>query len=65
LSYQFVSVKLKDGRIFDQAVASEGCIIHVKGHKDIPFTEAEVESVEVINKPWNFKRPANAKRPKQ
>ena len=28
--YQFVSVKLKDGRIFPQAVTSEGCIIQVR-----------------------------------
>lgn len=40
-------MKLKDGRFFEQAVASEGCIIQVKGLRDIPFTEAEVESVEV------------------
>jgi len=56
LGYQFVSIKLKDGRYFEQAVASEGCIIQVKGHKDIPFTEAEVESVELSDKPWNFRR---------
>jgi hypothetical protein len=65
LGYQFVSVKLKDGRFFEQAVASEGCIIQVKGHKDIPFTEAEVESVEVNDKEWNFRRQSDAKRPKQ
>ncbi len=64
LGYQFVSVKLKDGRFFEQAVASEGCIIQVKGHKDIPFTEIEVESVEVSNKPWNFRRPPDVRRPK-
>ncbi len=56
LGYQFVSVKLKDGRRFEQAVASEGCIIQVKGQKDIPFTETEVESVELSDKPWNFRR---------
>jgi hypothetical protein len=54
LGYQFVSGKLKDGRFFEQVVTSEGCIIQVKGHKDIPFTEAEVESVEIIDKPWNL-----------
>ena len=27
--YQFVSVRLKDGRVFAQAVASEGCLIQV------------------------------------
>jgi hypothetical protein len=56
LGYQFVSIKLKDGRYFEQAVASEGCIIQVKGQKDIPFTEAEVESVELSGKPWHFRR---------
>ena len=56
LGYQFVSVKLRDGRYFGQAVASEGCIIQVKGQEDIPFTEAEVESVELSGKPWNFGR---------
>jgi hypothetical protein len=33
LGYQFVSVKLKDGRYFEQAVASEGCLILIKGHR--------------------------------
>jgi len=56
LGYQFVSIRLKDGRYFEQAVASEGCIIQVKGQNDIPFTEAEVESVELSDKPWNFRR---------
>ena len=56
LGYQFVSIKLKNGRFFEQAVASEGCIIQVKGQKDIPFTEAEVESVERSDRPWNFRR---------
>lgn len=54
--YQFVSVRLKDGRTFEHAVASEGYIIQVKGHKDVPFTEAEVGSVKMNDKPWNFRR---------
>jgi len=56
LGHQFVSIKLKDGRYFEQAVVSEGCIIQIKGQKDIPFAEAEVESVEFSAKPWNFRR---------
>ena len=35
--YQVVSVQLKDGRIFEQVVISEGCIIEVRGYKEIPF----------------------------
>jgi hypothetical protein len=65
LGYQFVSVRLKDGRYFEQAVASEGCIIQVKGHRNIPFTEFDVESVELSNQPWNFRRRASMTLPKK
>jgi hypothetical protein len=54
--YQFVSVTLKDGRRFEPAVASEGCIIEVKGHMDVPFSADDVESVAVTHKHWNFRR---------
>jgi hypothetical protein len=60
LGYQFVSVTLKDGQYFEQAVESEGCITEVKGHRSVPFTEFDVESVEVSNKPWNFRRRSKA-----
>jgi hypothetical protein len=54
--YHIVSVRLKDGRYFDPAVASEGCIIQIKGYKDLPFTSEEVESVAVTETSWNFRR---------
>jgi hypothetical protein len=56
--YQFVSVKLKDGRVFAQAVASEGCLIQVKGFREIPFVETDIESVDPDGEPWNFRRRA-------
>ena len=56
--YQFVSVRLKDGRVFAQAVASEGCLIQVKGFREIPFVETDVESVDPDAEPWNFRRRA-------
>jgi hypothetical protein len=56
--YQFVSVKLKDGRVFGHAVASEGCLIQVKGFREIPFVETDIESVEADAEPWNFRRSA-------
>ena len=56
--YQFVSVKLKDGRAFPQAVASEGCVIQVKGFREIPFVETDIESVEAGGEPSNFRRRA-------
>ena len=54
--YQFVPVRLKDGRYFEPTVVSEGCIIQVKGPKDLPFTSAEVESVRTSEERWNFRR---------
>ena len=56
--YQFVSVRLKDGRVFAQAVASEGCLIQVKGFREIPFVETDIESVDAAAQPWNFRRRA-------
>ena len=55
IGYQVVSVILKDGRVFEQVVISEGCIIEVRGHKEIPFTPDEVVSVHVTHKHWNFR----------
>ena len=56
--YQFVPVKLKGGRVFPQAVASEGCLILVKGFREIPFVETDIESVDADGEPWNFRRRA-------
>jgi hypothetical protein len=54
--YRFVSIGLRDGRCFQPAVASEGCIIQVKGYRNLPFTEEEVEFVTITEKRWNFRR---------
>jgi hypothetical protein len=53
--YQVVSVTLKSGKCFDQVVASEGCVIHVRGHKDVPFAPDDVASVSVNHCLWNFR----------
>ena len=55
LGYQVVSVRLKDGRSFDQVVASEGCIITVRGYTEVPFGLDEVAIVKVNHKHWNFR----------
>jgi hypothetical protein len=55
MGYHVVSVTLKSGRRFDQVVASEGCVIHVRGHKDVPFAPDDVASVAVNHKRWNFR----------
>jgi hypothetical protein len=61
MGYQVVSVKLKDGRCFDQVVASEGCIIQVRGYEIVPFSPDEVASVSVNHKRWNFRDASHAR----
>lgn len=61
IGYQVVSVELKDGRSFDQVVTSEGCIIDVRGYKDIPFAPDDVASVSVNHKRWNFRDGSDAR----
>ena len=55
IGYQIISVTLKNGRYFEQAVASEGCIIQVRGYKEIPFAGDDVALVSVNHKRWNFR----------
>ena len=62
--YQVVAIHLKDGRWFDQVVASEGCIIAVRGYSELPFQTEEVSSVVVNHKHWNFKKWSDARRPR-
>jgi hypothetical protein len=53
--YNFVSIELKDGRYFEQAVLSEGCVIAVRGYTEIPFRNHDVATVKLSSKPWNFR----------
>jgi hypothetical protein len=55
MGYQVVAVTLKNGKKFDQVVTSEGHVIQVRGHKDVPFNSEEVAAVAISPKPWNFR----------
>jgi len=59
--YQIVSVELKDQRVFEQVVISEGCIIEVRGFKEIPFIPDDVVSVHLNHKHWNFRASSGAR----
>jgi len=61
IGYHVVAVELKDGRFFEQVIASEGCIIEVRGHREIPFTPDDVASVRVNHKHWNFRDGSDAR----
>jgi hypothetical protein len=55
IGYHIISVELKDGRAFDQVVVSEGCIIEVRGHKEISFSPDDVLSISINQEHWNFR----------
>ena len=55
IGYQIVSLELKDGRSFDQVVVSEGCIIEVRGYREIPFSVEDIASITVNHNRWNFR----------
>jgi hypothetical protein len=55
MGYQVVSVTLKNGKKYDQVVTSEGHVIQVRGHKDVPFSPDDVAAVDVNHKSWNFR----------
>jgi hypothetical protein len=61
IGYQVVSVELKDGRLFDQVSTSEGCIIEVRGHQEIPFVSDDIALVRVTHKRWNFRDGSDAR----
>ena len=65
IGHHIVSVQLKDGRCFEQAVVSEGCIIQVRGNADVPFSPDEVASVAVSHKRWNFREHSDAPPPRE
>jgi hypothetical protein len=54
MSYQVVSVLLKDGRRFDQVAVVEGHITEIRGRKDIPFTEDQIAQIVLTHDKWNF-----------
>lgn len=61
MGYQVVSIKLLDGRNFDQVLVSECCVIEVRGHAKIPFTSDQLVSVQLNHKAWNFRDGSDAR----
>jgi hypothetical protein len=59
--YHVVSVELRDGRYFEQVVVSEGCVIEVRGHAEIPFEFHQIAQTRVNHKHWNFRHPRRPK----
>jgi hypothetical protein len=55
MGYQIVTVTLRDGEIFTQAVVESGFVTKVRGYKDIPFKEEDIADIIVTHDKWDFK----------
>jgi hypothetical protein len=47
MDYQIVTVNLKDGRRFPRSTIVGGCITRVGESSEVPFQEADIESIIV------------------
>jgi hypothetical protein len=54
MGYQVVSIILKDGSRYDQALIEAGCITRIRGLEEIPFKENQIAEIIVTHDKWNF-----------
>lgn len=46
MGYTVVSLALRDGRRFDQAIIDSGWLSRIRGLPDIPFTEDDITDIQ-------------------
>ena len=56
MGYQVITVILKDGRRFEQAIHSGGYITQVRGYDSLPFKEPEIEDIIVTHEKWDWNK---------
>lgn len=56
MGYHIVTVKLKNGTIFNHVVVDSGFITKIRGIKDVPFQEDDIEDIIVTHDKWDFDR---------
>lgn len=54
MGYHVVNVELKDGRKFEQVIIIEGLISEIRGLKEIPFTEDQIDKINLTHNKWDF-----------
>lgn len=54
MGYWVTTVVLKDDREFKQVIVNSGCVTHVKGYKEIPFNESEIDHFIVTHEKWDW-----------
>jgi hypothetical protein len=54
MGYTVVKITLNDGRAYQQAVIDSGYVARVRGCRDVPFTEAEINAIEPTHQKWRW-----------
>jgi hypothetical protein len=49
MGYQSVTVRLRDGRAFDDVVVVGGLVMRVPGFESVPFSEADISDIVVTH----------------
>ena len=56
MGYTVVSITLKDGRKFDQAIINSGYLTQIRGRTDVPFSEADVAEIKATHDKWDWNK---------
>ena len=56
MGYTVVSVTLRDGRHFDQAVVDSGYLARVRGLAEVPFTEDDIAEITATHAKWDWSK---------
>ena len=56
MGYHIVSLRLKDGRHFNQVIVDSGSIVRIKGLKEIPFIHGDIVEIIVTHDKWDFSK---------
>jgi hypothetical protein len=62
MGYTVVSLVLRDGRRFDQAIIDSGWLSRVRGLADIPFTEDDITDINASHEKWDWRETPSAPR---
>ena len=54
MGYWVATAVLKDGREIKQVIVNSGYVTHVKGYKDIPFNESDIDHFIVTHEKWDW-----------
>jgi hypothetical protein len=54
MGYTVATVKLREGRIFEQVIIEAGRLTRVRGLPTVPFTEHEIAEITPTHETWDW-----------